>query len=44
MGMYGCYTAIRGAGLRVPEDISIVGFGNQQDIARNMLPSLTTAQ
>lgn len=40
----GCYAAIRDAGLRIPEDIGIVGFDNQHDIAANMLPALTTAQ
>lgn len=40
----GCYAAIRDAGLQIPDDIGIVGFDNQQDIARNMLPALTTAQ
>ncbi|MEL6148069.1 MAG: LacI family DNA-binding transcriptional regulator [Chloroflexota bacterium] len=40
----GCYTAIRDMGLRIPHDISVVGYDNQLDIAENLLPALTTAQ
>lgn len=40
----GIYAAIRDAGLRIPEDIGVVGYDNQRDIAENLLPSLTTAQ
>ncbi|MEL7436776.1 MAG: LacI family DNA-binding transcriptional regulator, partial [Chloroflexota bacterium] len=38
------YAALRDAGLRVPEDISVVGFDNQIDVALNLLPNLTTVQ
>ncbi len=37
----GCYSAIIKAGLRIPEDISIVGFDNR-DISRYLEPTLTT--
>lgn len=40
----GCYPAIKAAGLRIPEDIGVVGFDNQRDIASNLMPSLTTLQ
>ena len=37
----GCYEAARMLGLRVPEDISIVGF-DDEDLAANMAPPLST--
>ncbi|WIJ24061.1 LacI family DNA-binding transcriptional regulator [Devosia sp. RR2S18] len=37
----GCYEAARELGLRVPEDISIVGF-DDEDLAANMQPPLST--
>lgn len=37
----GCYDAARELGLRVPEDISIVGF-DDEDLAANMNPPLST--
>lgn len=37
----GCYDAARLLGLSIPEDISIVGF-DDEDIAANLLPPLTT--
>ena len=40
----GTYAAIRDKGLRIPDDIGVVGFDNQRDIAENLLPSLTTPQ
>jgi LacI family transcriptional regulator len=40
----GGYSAIRDAGLRIPDDVGIVGFDNQRDIASNLLPPLTTLQ
>ena len=39
-----CYIAILDAGLRIPDDISIVGFDNQIDVATGLLPMLTTIQ
>jgi len=39
-----CYLAIMQAGLRIPEDISIVGYDNQADIATHLIPGLTTIQ
>ena len=39
----GCYEAARALGLRVPEDLSIVGF-DDEDLAANMDPPLTTLQ
>ena len=38
---YGCYEALREAGLRVPDDISVVGF-DDRDLAKAMHPPLTT--
>lgn len=38
------YIAILEAGLRIPDDISIVGFDNQIDIVEGLLPMLTTVQ
>lgn len=37
----GAYTAIREKGLSVPEDVSIIGYGNRQ-FAEYMFPGLTT--
>ncbi len=37
----GCYAAIRHRGLRIPEDISVVGFDNRE-IASCLFPGLTT--
>lgn len=37
----GCYRAIKNHGLRIPEDISVVGFDNRE-IARLINPPLTT--
>jgi LacI family transcriptional regulator len=38
----GAYEAIKLRGLRIPEDIGVVGFDNQQIIAAELLPGLTT--
>jgi LacI family transcriptional regulator len=40
----GAYRAIRRAGLRVPADISVIGFDNQSQIAPWLDPPLTTIQ
>ncbi len=37
----GCYDALKERGLRVPEDIAIIGFDNRE-ISKNMHPPLTT--
>ncbi len=37
----GCYTAIKRRELRIPEDVSVVGFDNQE-IASCLFPGLTT--
>ncbi|WP_333899254.1 LacI family DNA-binding transcriptional regulator [Agrobacterium pusense] len=37
----GCYDAIREAGLRIPEDISVVGY-DDEEISRHLRPRLTT--
>ncbi len=38
----GAYDAIKERGLRVPDDISVIGYDDQQEIVRYMRPPLTT--
>jgi len=38
----GAYDAVKERGLRIPEDIAIVGFDNQDVIANHLRPRLTT--
>ena len=38
----GAYDAIRDAGLRIPDDIAVIGFDNRVEIADHMRPTLTT--
>ena len=38
----GAYQALAEAGLRVPDDISIVGYDDQEDLAAELRPPLTT--
>ena len=38
----GAYDAIREAGLRVPDDVAVIGFDNRVEIADHMRPPLTT--
>jgi LacI family transcriptional regulator len=40
----GAYRAIRHRSLRIPDDISVVGFDNQEQIAAWLDPGLTTVQ
>ncbi|GIK71635.1 MAG: alanine racemase [Chloroflexota bacterium] len=40
----GAYDAIRQRGLRIPQDIAVIGFDNQELIAANLYPGLTTMQ
>jgi LacI family transcriptional regulator len=40
----GAYDALKEKGVRIPEDISIVGFDNQELIAAHARPPLTTVQ
>lgn len=37
----GCYEALKQIGLRIPEDVSVVGF-DDDDLASHMMPKLTT--
>lgn len=39
-----CYGAIAELGLRIPDDVAIVGFDNILDITEGLLPTLTTVQ
>lgn len=38
----GAYDAIKLRGLRIPEDVAVVGFDNQKIIAAELHPGLTT--
>ncbi|GAB4582047.1 MAG: LacI family DNA-binding transcriptional regulator [Anaerolineales bacterium] len=38
----GAYDALRNRNLRIPEDVAVVGFDNQEIIAANLYPALTT--
>jgi LacI family transcriptional regulator len=40
----GAYDALRDRGLRVPQDVAVVGFDNQEIIAAHLRPGLTTLQ
>jgi LacI family transcriptional regulator, galactose operon repressor len=40
----GAYDAIRKLNLRIPEDVAVVGFDNQELIAAHLYPSLTTME
>lgn len=38
----GVYDAIKELGLRIPQDVSVIGYDDQQEIVRYMRPALTT--
>ena len=40
----GIFVAIKDMGLRIPEDVGVVGFDNQESVARYLIPALTTIQ
>ena len=43
-GAMGAYMAAQALGLRVPQDVSIIGFDNQEVIAAHLRPTLTTME
>ncbi len=40
----GAYEGLRQLGLRIPDDVAVVGFDNQEMIAAHLYPALTTVQ
>jgi LacI family transcriptional regulator len=38
----GAYLALKEAGLRIPEDVSVVGYDDQEDLAADLQPALST--
>lgn len=40
----GAYDALRERGLKIPDDVAIIGFDNQEIIAASLRPSLSTMQ
>ncbi|EJZ16935.1 substrate-binding domain-containing protein, partial [Rhizobium sp. Pop5] len=38
----GCYEALKDAGLRIPQDMSVVGY-DDEEISRHLVPPLTTS-
>jgi LacI family transcriptional regulator len=40
----GAYLALKEAGLRVPENMSVVGYDDQEDLAADVNPALTTVR
>lgn len=43
-GAMGAYMAAQALGLRVPQDVSVIGFDNQEVIAAHLRPTLTTME
>ena len=41
---WGAYQALQAHGVRVPDDISIIGFDNQEIIATGLHPQLTSVE
>lgn len=40
----GCYGALSALGLRIPDDVAVIGFDNFKDISDGLYPPLTTVQ
>ena len=40
----GCYSGLMSLGLKIPDDVAVIGFDNQRDIGSGLIPGLSTLQ